>query len=54
LEGWDSGQDGAEIDIRRIIRCVNKEQWQKIGIYIIMCQEKYMCRRGLEERMRIN
>jgi hypothetical protein len=31
---------GAEMGIRRVIRCVNKGQWQKIRIYIIKCKEK--------------
>jgi hypothetical protein len=31
----------AEIDIRRIKGCQNKEEWQKIGIYIINSKERW-------------
>jgi hypothetical protein len=31
----------AEISIRRIAGCKNKEQFQKIGIYVIKCREKW-------------
>jgi hypothetical protein len=31
---------GAEVDIRRTVRCEIKEQWTKIGIYAIKYKEK--------------
>jgi hypothetical protein len=31
----------AEIDIRGIVGCKNKEQWQQIGMYVIRYKEKW-------------